>query len=83
LIEQLKEQNSTLTQELVDLAQLSWEKYLVSKVLKNVAKSELAAQPSHISAQWNYVQARALDPSWADAAQAKDEKFTMHMNTLV
>ncbi|PVF99365.1 cysteinyl-tRNA synthetase [Serendipita vermifera] len=82
LIEQLKQQNSALTQELVDLAHLSWEKYLTNKILNNVAKSELAAQPSHISAQWSYVQARALDPSWAGAAQAKDEKFTMHMNTL-
>ncbi|CAG8664237.1 14784_t:CDS:2, partial [Acaulospora colombiana] len=79
---QLKGQNPALTQELVDLAQTSWEKYLTGKILNNIAKSELAAQANNLPAHWSYVQARALDPSWAGAAQAKDEKFTMHMNTL-
>lgn len=83
LIAELSKQYSTLNQDLVDLAQTSWEKYLNSKVLKSIPSSELEAQSSHLQAQWNYVQARILDPSWLEAALQRDEKFSMHVTNLV
>ncbi len=83
LIDELKKQNPTLNQELVDLAQLSWEKYLAGKVLKNIPSSELEAQSDHLIGQWDYVQARILDPSWLEAALQRDEKFSMHITNLV
>jgi hypothetical protein len=72
-----------LNQDLVDLVQLCWEKYLTGKVLKSIPSHELEAQSHHLAGQWNYIQARMLDPSWLEAAQQRDEKFSMHLVNLV
>ncbi|KAG8832947.1 hypothetical protein FRC17_000276 [Serendipita sp. 399] len=82
LIEGLKKENPLLTDELIDLTQGAWDKYFKSKVLKSIPSEELEAQPSHIPAQWQYVQARTSDPSWLQGALQRDEKFSMHVATL-
>jgi hypothetical protein len=83
LVAQLKKQNPSLNQDLVDLVQLAWEKYLTLKILKSIPSRELDAQSNHLVGQWNYIQARMLDPSWLEAAQQRDEKFSMHVANLV
>lgn len=82
LIDDLKKRNPLLNQELIDMTQDSWEKYLKGKVLKSIPSAELEAQSSHLAAQWQYVQARVLDPSWLQEALQRDEKFSMHITTL-
>ena len=83
LVDGLKKEHPQLDQELIDLAHLSWEKYLTSKVLKTIPAAELEAQSDHLMGKWAYIQARILDEQWLAAAQARDEKFAMHISTLV
>jgi hypothetical protein len=83
LIEQLKKQHANLGQDLIDLTQLAWEDYLKEKVLKRIPEQELSAQPAHLIGQWKYVEARVSDPNWLAVALQRDEKFSMHVATLV
>lgn len=75
-----------LNADLISQANASWIAYFNSKVGKKLAPTELPASDSSVDVEsaWNaFLSKEQSDEKWWTEAKAADEKFTMHITSLV
>ncbi|KAI9455482.1 tRNA synthetases class I (C) catalytic domain-containing protein [Lactarius psammicola] len=77
LVNKFRSEATSLTQELLDTVQSSWESYVRSKVSKGLPADEVP--PFGLERQaWSKLSIKATDRAWKDEALRRDEKFEMH-----
>ena len=82
LVDKFRSESTSLTQELLDTVQSSWESYVRSKVSKGLPADEVP--PFGLERQtWSKLSIKISDKAWKDEAIKKDEKFEMHFNAAV
>ncbi|KAF8268616.1 tRNA synthetases class I (C) catalytic domain-containing protein [Lactarius quietus] len=77
LVDKFRTESTSLTQELLDTIQSSWESYVRSKVSKGLPADEVPPIGSERQA-WSNLSIKISDKAWKDEAIKKDEKFEMH-----
>jgi len=67
----------------VDLADESWNEYLSSKVIGGLSASDQESLKTGYASEWDGLQVLIKDSTWFARATERDEKFAMHIATLV
>lgn len=86
LIDQLNSESSSLTEALISQASQARSTYLSSKLLKHLTPNEHPQTESSadVDAIWALILSKeSSDEKWWSEAKAADEKFTMHIASLV
>ena len=86
LLDQLKTSSTQLTPELISQANQAWLAYFSSKVGKRLSAAELPQSNSSpdVEASWQgFLGKEKSDEKWWTEAKVSDEKFTMHISSLV
>ncbi|ELU37714.1 cysteine-tRNA ligase [Rhizoctonia solani AG-1 IA] len=71
----------TITQELIDTVQNAWLAYLHKQLVKGLEDKSLIISGQEESS-WAKIETLALDPTWVQAGNMRDEKFFMHLKAL-
>lgn len=61
----------------------SWNEYLSSKVIKGLSVSDQESLKTGHASEWEGLQVLIKDSTWFARATERDEKFAMHIATLV
>ena len=82
LVERFKEQQKSLTPELLDVVLSSWRSYVQSKVSKGLLQAERPAEGTELEA-WPQLVSRYQDKTWKQECLQRDEKFDMQFTAAV
>ncbi|KAG8991512.1 hypothetical protein FRB90_001314 [Tulasnella sp. 427] len=81
LLDQLRNESTTLSESLITQASEAWRAYFSSKLGKSAQLG--SGTPADIDAAWSELLAKERDnEKWWSEAKAADEKFTMHVASL-
>lgn len=61
----------------------SWNEYLSSRVIKGLSVSDQESLKTGYASEWEGLQVLIKDTTWLARATERDEKFAMHIATLV
>jgi len=61
----------------------SWNEYLSSKVIRGLSAADQELLKTRYASEWDGLQVLIKDSTWLAAATERDEKFAMHIATLV
>lgn len=67
----------------MDLVVESWNEYLSSKVIKGLSATDQESLKAGPASEWEGLQVLIKDSKWRAKATERDEKFDMHISTLV
>lgn len=67
----------------MDLVDESWNEYLSSKVIKGLSAADQESLKTGYASEWEGLQVLIKDSTWLARAAERDEKFAMHISTLV
>jgi len=61
----------------------SWSEYLSKKVINGLSAADQESLKTGYASEWDGLQVLIKDSAWVASATERDEKFAMHIATLV
>lgn len=79
----LRDQSLSLTPEVISSIDQAFSSYIQTKLAKSLSSSDLPPAGTERSAWPKLYESFKTDAAWVKSSVERDEKFSMHMNSLV